>query len=297
MTSCRIRSLLAWAAGLMTGIAVNRAESPFTLVDPASQWKSVSVQQSVAANVGSDKMPSRVCGPDRFINLCSNQAPGEPDSLKEFAPLLRTAPATEYGDKVSESEATHRGFRGRDLQFAVVTDHGAFDCELFGFADRQIRWGVLYAKAKGAPPAPSPVFNLLRKKSPAPLGGVERTPLRVTDNAVSDFPIRFKVIGRTDTHLVQSIVATEVPEAKIASQVKIEVGDEIAAIDGRPSQEFGMWVEKDSELGRIVIDRNPGDEAKLDLVSAKTRQPYFVTLREPLPPAAAVGAIKCIDSL
>jgi hypothetical protein len=232
MTSCRIRSLLAWAAGQITGIAVNRAESPFSLADPASPWKSVSGQQSVAANFRLEKMLSRVGGPDRFIILRSNQAPGETDSLEEFAPLLRTALAAEHGDKVPESEATHRGFRCRDLRFATETVHGAFECEQFGFADRQIRRGVLYVKAKGAPPAPSPVFQLLRKKSPAPLGGIERKPLRVTDNAVSDFPIRFKVIGRPGTHLVQRIVATEVPEAKIASQVKIEVGDEIAAIDG-----------------------------------------------------------------
>jgi len=274
-----MRSLLACAAGLMAGIVAGRAELPFTLDDPASQWKSVSIQRTLANHIALEQVLTRVGGPDRFIIYRSDEAPGAPDSLETFAQLLRSALAEKHDTEIPTKESTRLGFRGRDLQFAMVTDHGAFDCELFVFADHQIRWGVLYATAKGAPPSPSPVFDLLRKEPPPPPGVVELPPLRVAGAAVSDFPISFKVIGRAGTHLVQSIVVTEVPDAKVPTPTQIEVGDEIVAIDGRPSQEFGTGVGKDSELGRIFLNRHSGDEVKLALVSARTHQPYSVTLR------------------
>jgi hypothetical protein len=254
------------------------ATPPFALVDPAGNWRTVQLERPVSGGVEFEEAIVHVGHNDRFLVLSRDPSASPPLSLEEFAAVLHSAFSTETGPPARGKHTTFVGFSGLDLHFPMTTDKGAFACELFVFADHDTLWGVLYSRLPADPAPPSPVFSLLQPRTHASPGTFELPPFHVMGRAVCSFPISFRVFGQPRTHLVDRLLVSEVLGDDRFSSA-IEVGDEIVAIDGRPSREFNDRVERDSELGRLFLNRHTGETIDLDLVSAKTHQRYSVTLR------------------
>jgi hypothetical protein len=141
---------------------------------------------------------------------------------------------------------------------------------------------LLHVRSKGAPAAVPSAFDILRKPASPPAGIVSLPPFRVKDTPLSKFPITFDVIRTGDSKRVSEIIVTALTEgSSVEREGTIQVGDRIIAINGRKTQEFAAGVEKDSELGRIFLNRGPGDQVELELLSPRWPKPYTVTLRIP----------------
>jgi hypothetical protein len=226
---------------------------------------------------------SHVSGTERIVVLSSPKTDDRPESLALFARHLKES-FTEYrsGDRLTDQETERVGFHGRLLTFDVANEKNAFDCELFVFPDGQFWWGLLHAKSRKAPAATTSAFDVLRKSTSSAAEVVSLPPFRVKDVPLSKFPITFDVIRSADSKRVSEIVITALTEgSSVEREGTIQVGDRIIAINGRKTQEFAAGVGKDSELGRIFLNRGPGDQVELELLSPRSPKPYTVTLRIP----------------
>ena len=122
-------------------------------------------------------------------------------------------------------------------------------------------------------------FSLLHKNAPQPPGVVALAPVRVKGVPVSDFPISLEVIRNPAGDRVERIVVSDVPAESAIEQAGVRVGDAIVAIDGRKTEDFAAGLGKDDELGRIFLNRTPGDTVKLEIQPADAGKPFSVTLR------------------
>lgn len=277
-----MRYLLGFA-GLWAAVAgANGATLPFTIDTQDGQWKAVSVQKVVAPDVTFDTVISHVNGTERLIVFRSPAKADGPDSLTTFARHLKDSFTAYHSSSEGTEQAGEKlGYRGRDLTFDMVNEKGAFDCELFVFANEQTWWGVLHAKSKSAPASSTSAFSLLHKIDAPPADVIKLDSIRIKDTPLSKFPISIDVLRSLGSNRVSEITVSDVHAGSAAERDGIRVGDKIISVNSRKTQDFAVGVGKDSELGRIFLNRDPGDEVKLELVSAESKKPYAVTLRVP----------------
>ncbi|HVS50962.1 MAG TPA: PDZ domain-containing protein [Opitutaceae bacterium] len=262
---------------VLGGVALAAAELPFTIADHDGQWKPAAVQKEVAPGLSFEAVIAHTGAPDRFV-VFSAPRNDSPVDLAAFAHRI-TDSFNAYASKLlAESDTRRMGFGGHALRFTLAGAQATFDCELFVFTDEKTCWGVLYSEPHRAPDpaaAARDPFAVLEKKPP---GVVALAPFRVKEPPLSRFPISFEVVRDPTGQRVTGIVVTEVPRNSTTEQAGVQVGDAIVAIDGRKVQEFAAGVGKDSELGRIFLNREPGDSVDLEIQPAKGAKPFFVRL-------------------
>lgn len=279
VNSLPIRSLLAGAVLWMAGMRLCATPLPFTIDTQDGQWKPASVRQVVAPGISFEMVATHIGGADRLIVLSSPNAGVPPDSLSAFAHRLIDSFTSYRSANVTEKAAAEMDYHGRELQFDLAGEKDSFDCKLFVFADGPTEWGILYVRPKNAPATPTPVFSLLHKTAALPSGVVTLEPFRVKDVPLSDFPISFEVTRNAGGDRVMRIAVTNVPQGSATEQAGVKAGDAIVAINGRKAQDFAVGVGKNSELGRIFLNRTPGDEVELEIMPADSSKSYSVTLR------------------
>jgi C-terminal processing protease CtpA/Prc len=77
---------------------------------------------------------------------------------------------------------------------------------------------------------------------------------------------------------VNEIIVSEVPEDSLTEKAGVKPGDRVIRINGRPAESFTAGVTRESELGRIFIDRPPGETVQLEILAADARTPFSLTL-------------------
>lgn len=90
-------------------------------------------------------------------------------------------------------------------------------------------------------------------------------PMVIRTEPVGSFAIEIGITINPDTKKVDRMFITGVRESSDADEAGLQTGDEILKVDGRPVQEFDAVLRKDSPLGRILRDRDPGDPLKLEI--------------------------------
>jgi len=273
-----VRSLVFPIALWIGGAGVSRAALPFEIDTQDGQWKPALVNRTVAPGITFEMVVSHVSGKERLIILSSPEA----DSLSAFARRLKDS-FTGYRSTANpvETAADKIGYHGRTLTFDMVNEKSAYDCELFVFAADQKWWGVLHSRQKGAPVASRSAFDLLKQDGPRPAEVVGLDPIRVKESPLSAFPISFDVVRSRDSNRVLEIIVTDVRSPSQAERDGIKVGDRIVSVNGRKTTDFAVGVGKNSELGQIFLNRHPGDQVDLELLSAGSTKPFAVALKVP----------------
>ncbi len=285
----RLNALMDWFAprGWIIAVALalfpaemRAVELPFSIDTRDGQWKVSTVRKAVGPDITFEAVVAHVAGAERMIIMSAPLGEGPAESLSEFGQGLKAA----FSGFRSSSEAVEKedkqfGYAGRTLTFDLVKAEKTMDVELFVFVDGKTRWGVLHSverSAAGVRVSPA-AFSLLQKKAPQTAGVVTLEPFRVKDDAVGSFPISFSVerVGNR----VKEILVTKVIEGSSTERMGVRVGDKIVKIDGRKTEDFAGGTGKDSEIGRIFLNREAGDMVKLDLISAADGKPYTATLR------------------
>jgi hypothetical protein len=256
--------------------------APVEFHDPTGAWHPVSVHRTLTPAIDLELVAARRGSGERLYMFRSEKFQGAAaGSAIQFAHDIRAAFAPSPTSQLTQYETSQVGFQGHESQFHLLDDTGSLECTLFTFVEGSHSWALLQTRPKGEPATQVPPFEPLRKKQLAPQGVVELDPLRVKDDPLTSFPISFEITREHSSNQVKTIVVREVPEGSTTAEMGVKVGDEIIKINGRQVSEFRGGVTKDSEIGRIFINRRRGDKVDLELLAAETRTPYAVTLRIP----------------
>ncbi|MSU69647.1 MAG: hypothetical protein EXS39_02495 [Opitutaceae bacterium] len=220
-------------------------------------------------------------GKVRLVVLHAPKTDDQPDALKAFAPRVKDFFVAFQVIPLWEKDALEIGYHGRELRFDLVSEKEAFACELFAFADDQMWWGVMYVTSREAfSPTLSP-FRILHKKVALPSDVVGLAPFRVKENAITGFAINLRFVADQSTGRVAKIMVSEVPPGSEAERAGVLSGDEIVAINRRKTQDYVLGLSKESELGLIFLNRNPGDEVELELMPSHATKSRFIVLQIP----------------
>ncbi len=96
-------------------------------------------------------------------------------------------------------------------------------------------------------------------------------PLKVQGTATGDFSIDVHILVDPQTKKVLRILITRVTEHSDAAALGLQAGDEILKIDGVPVVGMDGIVAKDSQLGKIFLNRQPGDTANFEIAMQRTK--------------------------
>lgn len=106
-------------------------------------------------------------------------------------------------------------------------------------------------------------------------------PMVIRTEPVGSFAIEIGITINPDTKKVDRMFITGVRDSSDADDAGLQSGDEILKLDGRSVQEFDAVLRKDSPLGRILRDRDPGDPLNLEIRVRRT-QTYTLRAQKPL---------------
>jgi C-terminal processing protease CtpA/Prc len=105
----------------------------------------------------------------------------------------------------------------------------------------------------------------------------EEEPVRLEPVVVKDDPINsfgfqlMVVIDRDSKKIVRSFVG-EVIEGSSAHRSGLQANDEVVKINGRPLAGMAARIDRDSELGRLLIAQRDGTMLDLEVISKRTRK-------------------------
>jgi hypothetical protein len=275
--------VLAHAALWLIAPAMRGAPVPVSFDNLDSRWKAGAVQKAVAPGIMLEMIITHAGAPDRLVFLSSPKTDDQPGALGAFAHRLEDSFVAFHRVPLTEENSTKMGYAGHDLHFELVNEKEAVDCELFVFADRQTWWGILYSKPKDTPFRADSVFSHLHQNDPLPEGVVALPTVRVNGIPITDFQISLEITRNSAGDRVAGIVVSNVPERSDTEHAGVKVGDAIVAIDGRAVTEFSAGVGKDSEIGRIFLNRKTGDTVVLEVMRANAAKSFSATLRIPSP--------------
>ena len=247
---------------------------PVRLSDADPHWRLAESPRTVGPDLTLAAIATHAGAADRLLFL---RAP-EAVAADAFVHAITAAFSHFTCSGLQAQDAKCAGFVGRDWRFALANARGRLDCELFVFTDDRQRWGILYSRPRETPDASAAVFGLLLPQAPPPPDTVALQPVRIRNTPLTTFPISLRVASSAIDARVATITITAVPRDSEAEDKGIRVGDAIVAIDGRPVAEFPAGVAKDDPLGRIFMNRRPGDKVTLELRSPGDEKTYTVTL-------------------
>ncbi len=95
-------------------------------------------------------------------------------------------------------------------------------------------------------------------------------PLHVQGKPVVSFGFDLRVYSDPQTKKVTHVLITRVIPRTDAEKAGLRPGDEIVKVDGVAMQDLEAEVSVHSEFGRIFLNRKPGDQAKLEVITRRT---------------------------
>jgi hypothetical protein len=101
-------------------------------------------------------------------------------------------------------------------------------------------------------------------------------PMRIRENAIIAFAVDIVIYVEPATKVVTHIFITKVHPGTDADKAGLQEGDEIVKLDGEPVKGLDPRIVKDSPLGRILLNRAPGEPLNLEVITHRKQE---VTLR------------------
>lgn len=255
------------------------AELPLYILNSDREWVVHTINKNLSKDLTCELLINHNGGADRVLVVSHPTSSGEAEPLETFADQIKKTFRGFQISEVTRKTGSEFGFSGVESNFELLSENENWDCVLFVFSTPATQWGVLYGKPKGSSGSVGVAFSLLQRKVAGAPELVGMKPYRVHDAALSDFPISFSVHGRPGSDRVQAIVVTEVAKDTILEKEGVEAGDAIVEIDGKKATDFSAGVGKDSELGRIFLNRSSGDTVELEIVSARSHRLIHLKLR------------------
>ncbi len=122
------------------------------------------------------------------------------------------------------------------------------------------------------------VSLVAKEKLPAPDTDeiVTLDPFKVHGTAISSYALDLRIVVSSVTKKIISIVITRVEENSDAAALGLQPGDEIMKVDGISVRDMDSKVNRDSQLGRLFLNRRAGEPLKLEVI---THRPQQITLR------------------
>jgi len=95
---------------------------------------------------------------------------------------------------------------------------------------------------------------------------VKLDPFKVRDDPLNSFGFDLRIYYDKKNHKVSRIFFGPIHESSSAAELDVQPGDELVSINGRPVSEFPSGVEMGTELGKLFLDRQPGDALDLGII-------------------------------
>ena len=119
----------------------------------------------------------------------------------------------------------------------------------------------------------APVAGKEKDRPPPPLADdkiVVLEPFKVTGSPIISFAIDIVVYGNPKTKKVNRIFIDRVVPDTDAERAGLQAGDEIVKLDGVAVKDMDAEVSRDSGLGKIFLNRTPGEPLKLEVITRRT---------------------------
>jgi hypothetical protein len=106
-------------------------------------------------------------------------------------------------------------------------------------------------------------------------------PIKIQGSPIISFAIDITIYAQPKTRKVDRIFIARVLPDSDAERAGLQKGDEIVKLDGVSVKEYDAIVSIESPLGRVLLNRTPGDPLKMEVIA---RRPQSFTLRAQRPP-------------
>ncbi len=263
--------------GLLHGSLVAQTTLlPFTLEDPQGIWRLAPSERELNQGI---RLVARIApqnGPVRLLVFNYTTPLGITRTLAEFAELIRGEIIVLPISGLTANTANHFDHEGLTQNFDCVSDGSKIRCSLFVYADDRDFWAFLEVSPPNST-TPSP-FPALKKAKPAPAGAFALQPFRVHEDAITSFPISLRLARNPNSNDVARLFVTEVPPNSSTELAGVKEGDEILSLDSRAITTFKGTISRQSELGKLLIDRRPGATLEIEIISRGETQPRRVIL-------------------
>jgi len=249
---------------------------PFTLEDPQGIWRLAPSERELNQGI---RLVARIApqnGPVRLLVFNYTAPLGVPRTLAEFADLIRGEIIVLPINHLASSSENHLDHDGLTQNFECVSEGSNIRCSLFVYSEERNFWAFLEVTPPNSSTA-SP-FPALKKAKPAPAGAVALQPFRVHEDAITSFPISLRLERNSHSDSVAHLIVTEVPPNSSTELAGVKEGDEILSLDSRAITTFKGAISRQSELGKLLIDRRPGATLEIEIISRGETQPRRVTL-------------------
>jgi len=276
MSSLRLSLGLIFLTLLPSFVIAQTTLLPFTLEDPQGLWRLAPSERELTKGIRLVARIAPQAGPVRLLVFNATTPLGVPRTLAEFAELIRSEIIILPISHLTTNDENHLGHDGLFQHFECMSEGASIHCTLFVYADDRDCWAFLEV----TPPKStigSP-FAALKKAKPAPAGAVALQPFRVHEDAITSFPISLRVARNPQSDSVAHLVVTEVPPNSSTELAGVKEGDEILALDNRAITTFKGALSRQSELGKLLIDRRPGSTLEIEVITPGETQPRRVTL-------------------
>jgi S1-C subfamily serine protease len=91
-------------------------------------------------------------------------------------------------------------------------------------------------------------------------------PFTVKDDPINSFGFDLNIYQDRKTKKITRIFFGEIKPGSSAEELDILPGDQIVKINGRPVTDFPARIDAGSELGKLLLAREPGEKLDLEIV-------------------------------
>jgi len=97
-------------------------------------------------------------------------------------------------------------------------------------------------------------------------------PFHIQGKPISSYAFDMRIYGDRDTKKVKRILVMRVLPGTDAEKLGLQPGDEIVKIDGVAVKDMDAEVAADSPLGRIFLNRDPGEPLNLEVIVRRSEK-------------------------
>lgn len=96
-------------------------------------------------------------------------------------------------------------------------------------------------------------------------------PLKVHEKPILSFAVDLAVYADPKTKQVTRVFITGVRPDTDAEHLGLQAGDEIVKIDGQPVAGMDSVVAAETQLGKLLLNRRPGEPLKIEVITRRTQ--------------------------